>query len=141
MLQEYAAWLGHAIAGPTPLFPRLAREIEELPGDYQPPGGALLLARIEGRPAGMVALRAVDAERCEMKRLYVRPAARGSRVGFLLAERVIAEARNIGYRAMLLDTLPMMQDAQHLYARLGFHDIAPYYDAPTPGTRYMGLEL
>jgi ribosomal protein S18 acetylase RimI-like enzyme len=150
MLGEYAAWLRQATAGPgtglqpvpaVALLAQLAREIRGLPGDYQPPGGALLMARINRQPVGMVALRPVDAEQCEMKRLYVRIEARGAGVGLRLAERVIAEARDHGYRLMLLDTLPVMQDAQQLYVRLGFRDTAPYYEAPLPGTRYMALEL
>ena len=136
MLTEYAAWVAVDLA-----FQQFAHEVQGLPGDYQPPSGCLLIARIADHPAGMVALRRMDADRCEMKRLYVRPEARGAGVGRRLAERVIAEARARGYQEMLLDTLPVMQDAQRMYVALGFRDIAPYYESPIPGTRYMALRL
>lgn len=136
LLDEYAAFLGMDLE-----FQHFGHERQHLPGDYTPPRGALLLARLDGAPAGMAALRPRDETRCEMKRLYVRPDARGTGIGRQLAERIIAEARSIGYREMLLDTLPIMQDAQRMYVALGFRDIAPYYDSPIPGTRYMALEL
>lgn len=146
MLREYEAWLGLDLT-----FQQFASELEDLPGAYAPPGGALLVARLDCAPAGMVALRPAptllqeeprgDERRCEMKRLYVRPQARGAGVGRLLVERVIGEARARGYREMVLDTLPVMAGAQQLYAALGFRDIAPYYDSPIAGTRYMALTL
>jgi putative acetyltransferase len=136
MLHEYETWLGVDLG-----FQRFAREIEDLPGAYAPPSGALLIARLEQEPAGMVALRRLDDRQCEMKRLYVRTQARGAGVGRHLVERVIAAARTRGYREMVLDTLPVMQDAQRLYAALGFRDIAPYYASPIAGTRYMALSL
>lgn len=136
MLHEYAAWLGVDLS-----FQNFALEVQGLPGDYQPPSGALLIARIAGQPAGMVALRQAGSERCEMKRLYVRHEARGTGLGRRLAERIIAEARARAYREMVLDTLPVMQDAQRLYVALGFRDIEPYYPSPVPGTRYMALTL
>ena len=136
MLAEYAAWTGVDLA-----FQHFAQEVQGLPGDYEAPTGALLIARLEGQPAGMVALRARKDGQCEMKRLYVRPEARGVRLGRLLAERIIEEAKARGYRTMLLDTLPIMKDAQRLYVELGFVDIAPYYDSPIEGTRFMSLDL
>lgn len=136
MLQEYAAALGVDLA-----FQGFRREMQELPGDYAPPAGALLVARVGSRCSGMVALRQVDERRSEMKRLYVRPSARGAGLGRQLAERIITEARVRGYGEMVLDTLPIMQAAQRLYEDLGFRDIAPYYPSPVPGTRYMALML
>jgi ribosomal protein S18 acetylase RimI-like enzyme len=136
MLTEYAAWVAVDLG-----FQQFEREVQGLPGDYQPPSGCLFIARLADQPAGMVAMRRRDDERCEMKRLYVRPEARGTGLGRRLAERVIAEARARGYREMLLDTLPVMQDAQRMYLALGFRDIAPYYESPIPGTRYMALQL
>jgi GNAT superfamily N-acetyltransferase len=147
MLGEYQRWIGLDLS-----FQHFQQELDGLPGDYAPPAGRLLVARAGGGqdagPAargepltGMVALRRVDAARCEMKRLFVRSSARGLGVGRQLAHRIIDEARAIGYREMLLDTLPMMQDAQRLYVALGFVDIAPYYASPIAGTRFMSLAL
>lgn len=117
------------------------QELAGLPGAYAPPRGRLLLAVDDSAPAGCVALRPLGDEICEMKRLFVRPAARGKRVGRLLAEAVIGEARSIGYSRMRLDTLPSMKDAQALYRVLGFVEIAPYYTSPVAGTRFMEIAL
>jgi putative acetyltransferase len=136
MMQEYAAWIGRDLS-----FQGFARELDGLPGDYAPPGGVLLVARQAGATTGMVALRRLDAGRCEMKRLYVRPAGRGSGVGRALAHRVIEEARARGYVEIVLDTLPIMGRAQEMYVALGFRDIPPYYPSPIAGTRYMALAL
>ena len=136
MLHEYADWLKVDLC-----FQNFDAEVAGLPGDYAPPSGALLIARIDGHPAGMVALRRKDQGRCEMKRLFVRPEARGVRLGRRLADRIISEARARGYREMVLDTLPVMQDAQRLYVALGFRDTEPYYQSPIGGTRFMALTL
>lgn len=136
MLHEYAAWLAVDLA-----FQDFAREVRDLPGDYTPPAGALLVARLDDTPTGMVALRRADDNLCEMKRLYVRPIARGHGVGRQLVQRIISEARARGYREMRLDTLPIMTGAQQLYVAFGFRDIPPYYPSPLPGTRYMALVL
>ena len=136
MMQEYAAWLRVDLC-----FQNFSQELAGLPGDYALPDGALLVAQGEAALVGMVALRRKDAHLGEMKRLYVRDAARGTGLGRQLAERIIAEARARGYREICLDTLPVMQDAQHLYVRLGFRDIPPYYSSPVVGTRFMALAL
>src|SRR5207237_8971827 len=101
-----------------------------LAGAYPPPSGRLLLAVHGDRPAGCIALRPLGADGCEMKRLYVRPEFRGRRVGRLLAERVLAEARAIGYARMRLDTLPSMKEAITLYSSLGLEEFEPFSANP-----------
>ena len=122
-------------------FQDFEQELAGLPGAYAPPRGRLLLARRGAESAGCVAMRPLAGDDCEMKRLYVRPEFRAARLGVLLAERVIAEARALGYRRMCLDTLPGMERAQRMYEALGFRDIAPYRFNPIGGTRYLALVL
>lgn len=134
---EYARWLGFSLA-----YQGFEEELAGLPGKYAQPAGRLLLARAGEAVAGVVALRPLEAGICEMKRLYVRPAFRGERIGEALIERVIAEARAIGYRAMRLDTIVgKMPAAIALYRARGFVDIPAYYPSPVPGTAYMELRL
>jgi putative acetyltransferase len=116
-------------------------EVAGLPGDYAPPRGALFLCLDEGDAAGCVAMRPIGEDLCEMKRLYLRASLRGRGAGRLLAQRVIDQARAIGYRAMRLDSLPTMKEAIALYETLGFTRIPPYYPSPVPGTVYMEREL
>jgi ribosomal protein S18 acetylase RimI-like enzyme len=116
-------------------------EVATLPGEYAPPGGTLLLAMVDGCAAGCVALRAMDERTCEMKRLYVRPRARGHGVGRLLCDAVIAEARARGYTRMKLDTVPQMTEAIALYRALGFVPVEPYRHNPIPGAIFMELML
>jgi GNAT superfamily N-acetyltransferase len=122
-------------------FQGFERELAELPGDYAPPRGALLVAHLGDRIGGCVALRPLDEQSCEMKRLFVSPAARGAGLGRLLAEAVIAEGRRLGYTTMRLDTTPGMETAQTLYAQLGFREIPAYRHNPVEGTRFLELEL
>ena len=122
-------------------FQGFDRELAELPGDYTPPAGRLLVARDDGTAVACVALRRLDAETCEMKRLYVQRSHRGLGLGRALAEAVISEGRLIGYERMRLDTLPSMSEASVLYERLGFRDIEPYTENPVPGARFLQLEL
>jgi putative acetyltransferase len=136
LFREYQAGLGVDLG-----FQSFEAEVAELPGAYSPPRGRLLVARSDGVMAGCVALRIFEEDACEMKRLYVRPPFRATGVGRQLAERVIAEARSIGYRRMYLDTLPSMRRAQTLYEALGFRDIPAYRHNPVAGTRFLGLDL
>ena len=123
-------------------FQGFDKEFAELPGDYAPPEGRLLLAQCDDVAAGCVALHKLEPQICEMKRLYLRPAHRGKGLGRTLCERVLSEARQIGYRHLRLDTVePSMKDAVALYRRMGFREIAPYRSNPMPGAKYMELNL
>jgi ribosomal protein S18 acetylase RimI-like enzyme len=136
LLREYAAGVGFPLD-----FQDFEREVADLPGAYAPPRGALLVARSGDTLAGCVALRPLDGETCEMKRLFVHPSARGLGLGERLALAILAEARACGYRRLRLDTLPTMGAAQGLYERLGFRDIEPYTTNPIAGTRFLELTL
>jgi putative acetyltransferase len=134
---EYAKSLGFSLC-----FQSFDQELAGLPGDYAPPSGRLLLAEYGGHLAGCVALHKLDAEVCEMKRLYLRPEFRGKGLGRTLAERILHEARAIGYKRLRLDTVePVMRDAVGMYRRLGFREIAPYRENPIAGALYMELDL
>lgn len=133
---EYQASLGVSLC-----FQGFDRELAELPGEYVAPRGGLWTAHVGEVLAGCVALRPLDAQAAEMKRLYVRPAFRGSRLGLALAERVIQAARDIGYGTLKLDTLPSMAEAQRMYARLGFVETTPYNDNPVAGVRFLAYDL
>ena len=122
-------------------FQGLANEIAGLPGPYGPPTGQLLFAELDNQSAGCVALRKLNDGICEMKRLYVRPAFRGRGLGRQLAERILDAARRIGYRAMRLDTLSSMVEAQALYQALGFRAIPRYNDNSGPGVVHLELTL
>ena len=116
-------------------------ELEHLEKKYGPPGGRLYLAYCGGRAAGCIGLRRIDADRCELKRLYVRPEFRGFRLGGLLVNRIIEEARGEGYKRMLLDTLPFLESAQHIYKKSGFREVPPYNDSPMSDSIFMELDL
>lgn len=136
LLRTYESEIGFDLC-----FQGFAAELAGLPGDYAPPSGRLLCAESDGRIVGCVALRALDDERCEMKRLYVVPSYRGGRLGFLLVGRILDEARKAGYRWMLLDTAPGMEKAQALYELFGFRDVPAYTHNPIPGVRFMAAPL
>src|ERR1700724_1467727 len=134
---EYAQSLGFSLC-----FQNFDKELADLPGDYAPPYGRLLLAEHAGKVAGCVALHGLGDNTCEMKRLYLRPEFRGKRLGRALAECVIAEARSMGYHRMRLDTVePLMGDAVAMYRKMGFKEIPPYRPNPMAGAIYLELEL
>ena len=133
---EYADSLGVELA-----FQGCDEELAALPGPYAPPAGALLLALDATLGAGCAGVRPLEAGVCELKRLYVRPHARGRGAGRALAEAAIAAASGAGYRLMRLDTLPGMDAAVALYRSLGFREIEPYRFNPVPGTTFLELEL
>lgn len=116
-------------------------EIRHLEKKYGRPKGRLYLAYQEGQLAGCIGLRKIDEENCEMKRLYVRPSFRGSRIGSRLVEKILEDARTIGYRHMLLDTLPFLKSAVRMYRRYGFYEISRYNDNPIDSSIYLRLDL
>jgi len=133
---EYAAWLKVDLC-----FQNFQAELDSLPGRYAPPGGMLCLALREAQPVGCVAVRGLDETYCEMKRLYVRPEGRGSGLGRRLAIAAIDSGRAAGYRAIRLDTLRWMTDANRLYDSLGFRDIPAYYHNPNADARFLELRF
>jgi GNAT superfamily N-acetyltransferase len=134
---EYGSSLAFSLC-----FQSFDEEMKNLPGAYGPPDGVLLLARCADHAAGCIALRKLQAGICEMKRLYVRPADRGRGLGRMLVERLIAEARALGYERMRLDTIESaMRDAVALYRRMGFQEIAPYSTVPIESALWMELLL
>jgi ribosomal protein S18 acetylase RimI-like enzyme len=133
---EYTDFLGVDLS-----FQDFEQELNALPGPYAPPTGALFLAQSATGPAGCAGLRRLEAGICEMKRLYVRPAYRGSGLGRRLAERVIDTAAEMGYRLMRLDTLDRLTEAIELYTAMGFRRRAPYYENPLPGVLYWERRL
>lgn len=137
LFQEYASSLETDLS-----FQDFGAELRSLPGAYQPPAGALLVADVAGEILGCVALRPLEPPAVgEIKRLYVRSAGRGQGLGLALARAILDCARAAGYRRVRLDTLPSMGAAQALYQRLGFREIAPYRYNPVAGARFMELEL
>jgi GNAT superfamily N-acetyltransferase len=137
LFREYAESLGFDLC-----FQGFDQELATLPGRYAPPSGALLLASLGGKPVGCVAMRQLEPGVCEMKRLYVRPEARGTGAGTQLTDAVIAAARSAGHSHMRLDTIaPMMGRAVELYQRRGFVEIAAYAENPIEGALYLELAL
>lgn len=136
LFDEYAAMLGVDLC-----FQDYDNEIKTLPGKYAPPYGRLYIAEYEGKPAGCAALRPINQEICEMKRLYVKCEYRKLGIGILLAETLINEAKIIPYKTILLDTLTRLEAAVKMYKKLGFRETAPYYDNPLDNVIYMRMEL
>ncbi len=136
LLREYAAAPGIDLC-----FQNFDHELASLPGRYSPPYGALLIAMSGEEAAGCVALRQLENEICEMKRLFVRSNFRGSGLGRRLALAIIDAARERGYKRIRLDTLPVQQEAHRLYESLGFYDIGPYYNSSIAESRFMEMML
>ena len=134
--RNYAAWLGVDLS-----FQGFADELANLPGAYGEADGRLFFAEIDGRPAGCVGIRRFSEGVCEMKRLYVDPDARGRGLGRQLALQAIKAAQALGYRRILLDTMPMMRIAVKLYRELGFTEAPAYYPTPIEGTIFLTLDL
>jgi ribosomal protein S18 acetylase RimI-like enzyme len=136
LFQAYETELGISLC-----FQGFATELATLPGAYAPPRGRLLLAKAAGAAVGCVALRPLADGVAEMKRLYLAPGVRGKGVGRSLVEHALAEARDIGYSRVRLDTFATMSAANALYDALGFKRIDAYYDNPLPGAIYKEIEL
>jgi GNAT superfamily N-acetyltransferase len=137
LFREYESWLGLDLC-----FQGFEQELADLPGKYAKPDGRLFLARIDEMLAGCIAMRKLDDDICEMKRLFVRDGFRGQRIGVSLIEKLIDEARSEGYRKIRLDTFPpKMGKAVSLYESHGFRAIAPYYENPHEGVLYMESDL
>jgi len=140
LIQEYAAYIG-ALLGVDLSFQNIEAELNQLPDMYGPPSGCLLLAGGDELWVGCAALRRFSDGVCEMKRLYIKPEARGANLGRRLAETLVIKARLFGYRRMVLDTLEDMTAARTLYRSLGFRETQPYYANPMKGVSYMELVL
>ena len=137
LFREYERWLGLSLC-----FQNFEQELESLPGKYAPPLGRLLLVYDDEALAGCIALRPIDETTCEMKRLFVRPEFHGKGLGRRMIDRLLHEARQIGYSRMNLDTMPgRMDQAISLYRAFGFEEIEPYYDTPVSETIFMGLTI
>lgn len=136
LIEEYAAALDLDLS-----FQGFDQEIEQLPSEYGPPTGAFLLAVEDGRCIGCVGVHRFSDQVGEIKRLYVAPAGRGRGIARALVERIVESARQLGYRRLLLDTLPSMKEARSLYVSLGFKPTAPYRFNPVAGTAFLELEL
>jgi ribosomal protein S18 acetylase RimI-like enzyme len=136
LFREYADSLDVDLA-----FQSFEEELASLPGKYAEPSGRLLLAYRGTEALACAAIRRLDDQTCEVKRLYVRPAGRGHQLGRMLMTRLCQEAKAIGYSRMCLDTLPSMHVAQALYSSLGFKEIAPYVFNPVLGSRFMAIDL
>lgn len=136
--RNYAAWLGVDLS-----YQNFDQEMASLPGAYSAPQGRLFFAEVDGRPAGCVGVRPLQESEgvCEMKRLYVDPAERGHGIGAALAMAAIKAAKEIGYRKLMIDTLPNMRMAVKLYRELGFTEAPNYYQTPVEGTMFLALDL
>lgn len=136
LFTDYAKWINLDLS-----YQNYDEEFKNLPGKYAKPEGRLYIAYLNDKVVGCIALRKFDDQKCEMKRLYVDPAGRGHQIGRKLVEKVINEAKAIGYRQMLLDTLPFMEGAIHIYESVGFKKIEAYYSTPLTETIFLSIDL
>lgn len=136
LFTEYTDMLGIDLT-----FQGFDEEIHTLPGKYALPKGRLYIAVCDDDLAGCIALRPLDEKCCEMKRLFVRPQFRGLKIGRLLIDTIIAEAKNMQYEYMVLDSLPSLEKAVSIYKSMGFCETEPYYNNPIPGAVYLRLDL
>lgn len=136
LFRDYQAYIGVDLC-----FQSFEQELAALPGAYAPPGGCILFGEIGGEAAGIVALRPLDPDTAEMKRLFVLPEGQGTGLGRELVLALLAQARAKGYRKLRLDTLPVMDRAIALYRSLGFQEIEPYMASPVSGALFFELDL
>lgn len=136
LFTEYTDMLGIDLT-----FQGFDEEIHTLPGKYALPKGRLYIAVCDDDLAGCIALRPLDEKCCEMKRLFVRPQFRGLKIGKLLIDTIIAEAKNMQYKYMVLDSLSSLEKAVSIYKSMGFCETEPYYNNPIPGAVYLRLDL
>lgn len=122
-------------------FQGFSKEIEDLPAEYSPPEGCIIICYIGGKPVGCAGLRLLTTHTCEMKRMYVQPGYRGKGIGKMLANMIIQHACRAGFKTLRLDTLESMKEAVHLYHKLGFYEIEAYRHNPVKGAIYMELAL
>jgi GNAT superfamily N-acetyltransferase len=136
LFREYEEWLNVDLC-----FQDFEQELADLPGKYAAPSGCIFLAFENDRAAGCVAVRPIEHDLCEMKRLFIRPEFRNKGLGNTLVKMIIEKAKDIGYRQMRLDTLNTLEGAMHLYEKFGFKQIEPYYHNPLQGTIFWELEI
>lgn len=136
LIIEYTQWLDRDLS-----FQNIDDELNNLEGKYCPPQGELLIAVDDDRVLGMIAYHRYDEQRCEMKRLYVKPEARKNHIGQQLIQEIIKHAKDAGFQEMVLDTIEPLQAAIHLYHQFGFEECVPYYDNPMEDVIYMKKSL
>lgn len=137
LFKEYEKWLNVSLC-----FQGFDEEVKSLPGKYSPPDGRLYIVKYDDKYSGCIALRKLEKDICEMKRLYLKEDVRGKGIGKLLVEKIIKDAKDIGYNKMRLDTIKdKMPNAVDIYKKFGFAEILPYYHNPNPHTLFMELDL
>jgi len=143
LFAEYTDYLikGDAVFAKYLEQQKFDKELEDLSVKYGMPWGRLYLLRCDGDTAGCIALRKIDENSCELKRLYIKPKYRGNGISKMLVEKIIADAKEIGYCYILLDTLPFLRSAIKLYRSIGFYEVEKFNDSPMVGSLYMRYDL